>query len=168
MWKPKLETGTTRKGPARVAGGAMAHRRAVGGQKLAVGSVGLLLLAFLLAGSVYISNRVTGLRAEIAQLESQTEFLEAGSARLQSDWNKATAPAVIKDRAWQELGLFSPRNPDLVLVAQPVAGDKVSVWRRWLDNVGGADAAQAATVPGPSQGNMVSLSPRQVADWSRN
>lgn len=138
----------------------MAHRRTMGGRKLAAGAVAMLMVAVMLAGSVYVSNRVTGLRARIAGLESQRKFLEAGSARLQTDWNKQTAPTVIISRAEAELGLVTSTVPALVLVQRPASGDRTSVWRRWLDNVGGAQAAQAAVLPPAASGTMISLSPR--------
>ncbi len=163
MWKPKLDVGPEGAPGNRTNHGVMAHRRAVGGRKVL--AVGLLVLAsaILLAGSVYISNRVTGLRTEIAGLESRREFLEAGSAGLLTVWNKATAPAVVTARAQRELGLIVPAEPGLVLVRVPEYEQRVSPWRRLLDNMGGGAAAQAAeVVPNRIMGSMVSLRPRQV------
>ncbi len=113
MWKPKLEMTTAGPRQLQTGGCAMAHRRTMGGCKLLVGSLALVVTAALLAGSVHVSNRVTGLRTEIAGLESRREFLEAGSARLQTAWNSATAPKVITARAQDELGLICPSLPDL-------------------------------------------------------
>jgi len=163
MWKPRLESNTPGPGNSRVSIGAMAHRRTMGGRKLLAGSLALVLLAVMLAGSVYVSNRVTGLRAEIARLECRREFLEAGSARLLTAWNKATAPAMIISRARKELVLVKPEEPDLVLVQMPATGEAVSAWRRLWGNMGGPEAAQAAPVPADAPDGMVSLSP-QPAD----
>ncbi len=159
MWKTRLETAPRQMRPRS---GAMAHRRAVGGRGFLVTVVVGVLFAVMLAGSVYISNRVVGLRAEIARLEGRREFLEAGSAQLLTAWNKATAPAVIIERARRETGLIVAEDPDLVLVQLPSAAEKTSAWRRLLDNVGGADAAQAAPAPAFMSGSMVSLSPRRL------
>jgi hypothetical protein len=139
----------------------MAHRRAMGGRRMALASLLVLAVTFLMAGSVYVSNRVTGLRTEIARLESRRGFLEAGSARLLGQWNHATAPAVVVERASRELGLVAFDDPGLVLVQMPATGDQVSRWRQLLENVSAGtavQAAQAATSAG--QEPMVSLTPR--------
>jgi hypothetical protein len=164
MWKPKLDSNRTGSPCRRNKGGAMAHRRAVGGRRMALATLLVLVLTFLMAGSVYVSNRVTGLRMEIARLESRRGFLEAGSARLLGQWNQATAPAVIVERASHELGLVALDEPDLVLVQIPATGEQVSRWRRLLDNVGGgASVSSAVAAPVNGLDPMVSLTPRSLS-----
>ncbi len=160
MWKPKLELAPSGAPYEQKSNNAMAHRRAVGGRKVVLAILLLSVFAVLSAGSVYVSNRTTGMRAEIAQLENRREFLEAGSARLLTIWNKATAPSVIAERAHRELGLIVPDEPSLVLVAMPAGDARVSRWRLWLENVGGGDPAEATIVqPTWVIGSMVSLTP---------
>ena len=166
MWKANREPAPTRTPDKRTSSWAMAHRRGVGSRRVFAGTMLLLVFAVLLAGSVYVSNQVTGLRAEIARLEDRREFLEADSARLLTVWNKATAPAAITARARQELGLIMPAEPGLVLVQLPVSEQRVSPWRRLLDKVGGGDVAQAGEMNASwVMGSMVSLTPR--SNWSQ-
>jgi len=163
MWKPKLEMGPEGALCSRANSGVMAHRRCVGGRKLLCGALLVLMMGVLLAGSVFVSNRVTGLRTDIAGLESRREFLEAGSARLLTVWNRKTAPSVIIDRAERELGLVVPTEPGLVLVQLPANQQGPSPWRRLLDNMSGVDQLQAAELnPSWIMGSMVSLTPRPV------
>ncbi len=161
MWKPTLEMKPVDGRNSRTSDGVMAHRRCLGGSKLLSGACLFLMVGFLLAGSVVVSNRVTGLRAEIARLENRREFLEAGSARLLTVWNKATAPTMIITRAERELGLVVPTEPGLVLVQVPSGEQGVSAWRRLLENMSGGDELQAAELnPRWVMGSMVSLTPR--------
>lgn len=160
MWKAFRKPALGPTPDQRTSAGAMAHRRGVGSRRVFVGAMLLLVFAVLLAGSVYVSNRVIGLRAQIARLEDRREFLEADAARLLTIWNKATAPTVITARARRELGLVRPTEPGLVLVQLPVSEQRVSPWRRLLDNVGGGDVAQAGEMNASwVMGSMVSLTP---------
>ncbi len=160
MWKTKLEMTPLGAPGDRNSHSVMAHRRAVGGRKLAGGAVAVLVFTFLLAGSVYVSNCVTEMRAEIARLEEQRGFLEASSARLLTEWNRETAPALVIARAEQELGLILPAEPGLVLVQLREDEKRTSAWRRLLANMGGGDPLQAAELdPTWIMGSMVSLTP---------
>jgi len=142
-------------------GGAMAHRRQFVGCEVVYGVAVFALLALLLFASVVVSNRVTSLRSEISRLETESRILEAGSAQLIFAWNKATAQEVIKSRARRELGLITSDDPVLVLVPVDDAAPQVSRWRKILENMGGADAAQAGEMnPNWVMGSMISLTPR--------
>jgi hypothetical protein len=161
MWKPKLEITPAGAPGNRTNHGAMAHRRGMGGRKVLTGTGLLLLAAVLLAGSVFVSNRVTSSRSEIARLENRSEVLEASSARLLSVWNQAAAPSVIIARSEAELGLIVPEDPGLVLVQTLDDGERVNPLRRWLASVGGGQDAEAGELnPGLVMGSMVSLTPR--------
>jgi hypothetical protein len=142
----------------------MAHRRGVLRGKVTLTVLATLVLGLLLAGSVFISNQTTGLRARIAELESRREYLEAGSGLLLTRWNAATEPKVIVRRA-QKLGLEVQPDPGLVLVCrnadEGVSGGR---WRRFLSKFGGGGSAQAAADPsGLVMGAMISLTPRTAS-----
>ncbi len=144
---------------------AMAHRRGLVRGKVTLGIIGTLGLGLLLAGSVFISNQTTGLRTEIAALESRREFLEAGSGLLLTRWNAASSAKVITRRARVEIGLEVPENPGLVLVCRnEVCEDEgTGGWRRFLSRFGGGDVAQAAgDHVSLVVGSMVSLTPRNA------
>lgn len=161
MWKLKLNLAPVGAPCSHTNNGVMAHRRAVGGRNLLLGAVVAVVFAVLLAGSVYVSNQVTDMRAEISRLEDKRGFLEAGSARLLTVWNKETAPSVITGRARRELGLVVPDEPGLVLVQLRGDEQRTSAWRRLLENMGGADPVQASEMnPSWVMGSMVSLTPR--------
>lgn len=163
MWTARKEPKPLRRPVRRANNGIMAHRRAVVSRRVMAPALLMLVFAVLLIGSVYVSSRVTGLRAEIAELEDRREFLEAGSARLLTVWNKATAPAVITARARRELGLVAPAEPGLVLVQLPDDEQRISPWRRLLANVGGGEDARAEGLnPSWVMGSMVSLTTRQA------
>ncbi|MFT5233302.1 MAG: hypothetical protein ACI9UQ_001334 [Candidatus Krumholzibacteriia bacterium] len=158
MWKPALNDD----GAAHCAG-TMAHRRQFVGCEVLYGLCIFSLLGSMLFGSVIISNRVTSLRTEIARLENERTFLEAGSAELLFAWNKATNQEVITSRARRELGLITSDDPVLVLVPADEGTPEVSRWRKILENVGGADAAHASEVnPNWVMGSMISLTPRDA------
>ena len=158
MWQGNREQNP--QGPRRrTIIGAMAHRRGRVGRRIASGAASVLAIFLLLTASVVVSNRVAGLRTEIAALEDQRELLAAASASLLLEWNKATAPAVITERARTGLGLVAPMDPGLVLVQLPADGQRTSPWRRLLDRMGGGVAA-AEAAPAPVLGTMVSLTPR--------
>ena len=161
MWQPKQDLAHTQAPQQRTSGGVMAHRRTVGGRSVLLAVVSVVVFGFLLAGSVYVSNRVTDLRTGISRLEDRRGFLEAGTAGLLTKWNKAIAPAVITSRAQRELGLIVPDEPGLVLVELANEAEQTSAWRRLLENMGGGDPVQAAEFsPRMVMGSMVSLTPR--------
>ena len=142
----------------------MAHRRGLLRGKVTLGIIGTLGLGLLLAGSVFISNQTTGLRAGIADLESRREFLEAGSGQLLTQWNAATSAKVIIHRA-RAIGLEVQENPGLVLVCRDVDGHDAANcgWRRFLSRFGGGDAALAAgDQVSLVVGSMISLTPRNA------
>ena len=144
---------------------AMAHRRGLLRGKVTLAVLATLGLGLLLAGSVFISNQTTGLRASIAELESRREYLEAGSGLLLTRWNAATNPKVITRRA-QKIGLEIQQDPGLVLVCRndDDHGTAEGGWRKFLSRFGGGGSAQAASDPsGLVVGAMISLTPRSSA-----
>jgi len=160
MWNTRTDSAPVGAPGNRTNNGVMAHRRGLGSRKVLISALLVLVFAVLLGGSVYVSNRVTEFRSEIARLESRREFLESGSARLLTVWNKATSPQVITTRARRELGLVVPTDPGLVLVQVPDGGPRTSRWQRLLDSMGGGDPAQASELnPAWVMGSMVSLTP---------
>jgi hypothetical protein len=145
----------------------MAHRKRLFRGRVACGVLGGLTVGWLLAGSIFISNETTALRARIAVLEAEKEFLEADTGNLMTRWNAATTAPVILRRARTELGLVAPENPDLVLVCRdaPARPAGSGVWRKFLSRFGGGTEARAAEDPtGLVTGAMVSLTPRTNAD----
>lgn len=148
---------------------AMAHRRGLIRGKVTLAVTGTLVLALLLAGSVFFSNQTTGLRTRIAELESRKEFLEADSGQLLTCWKADTRAPVIISRARKELGLRVQENPGLVLVCRNEPGRSATGgrWRKFLSRFGGGDEAQAGVdQTGLVAGSMISLTPRyaSVAD----
>ena len=144
---------------------AMAHRRGLIRGKVTLTVTGTLVMTLLLAGSVFFSNQTTGLRSELAELESQREFLEAGSGQLLTRWKAATSAKVIIRRARAEIGLEVQENPGLVLVCRDEKGRNAGHdrWRRFLSRFGGGGTAQAAVDPsGLVVGSMISLTPRNA------
>lgn len=147
----------------------MAHRRSLVAGRVAAGLLAGSAIALLLSGVVFLSNAVTGLRSEIAALESSKCCLEAASAELQLSWNRATRPAAIRERARLELGLVDPVEPALVLVrADRNDPSARAAWKQWLERIGGGQVAQAAqTVPDLARPGLVSLVPRAEAGTVR-
>jgi hypothetical protein len=144
---------------------AMAHRRGFLRGKVTQAALVTLVLGLLLAGSVFISNQATGLRASMADLEYRREFLEASSGLLLTRWNADTNPKVIIRRA-QKIGLEIQEDPGLVLVCRndEDQGDSEGGWRKFLSRFGGGGSAQAAADPsGLVAGAMSSLTPRSAA-----
>jgi len=144
--------------------GTMARRRGIFTARLLGSLLAVLLLGLLMGGRVFISNQITDLRAEIACLEDQKEFLEAGQADLQAAWNEATSPRTVRRRAESELGLVLPAQPGLALVAVPTDGNGADgLWQRMMDRLGvdGGPLAQAASME-KLTGAMVSLTPRSA------
>ena len=142
---------------------AMAHRRGLLRGKVTLAVMGTLVLGLLLAGSVFVSNQTTGLRSSVAELESQRDYLEAGTGQQLTRWKAATCAKVITRRAHRELGLVVQDNPGLVLVCRnDMGGQGAGVsWRRFLSRFGGGGAAQAAVDrTGRIEGTMISLTPR--------
>ncbi len=143
----------------------MAHRRSLVAGRVVVGILGGTAIAMILSGVVFLSNEVTALRSEIAGLENRKCCLEAASADLQVRWNHATQPAVIRERAWAELGLADPVEPALVLVrTDDWEDDTPAAWSRWLEHIGGGtDAVAGEMATGTAAPRFVSLVPRAVA-----
>ncbi len=132
----------------RAKAGAMAHRHSVASRNVAMVTV-LILLAFILfMFMVQVSNQVNGLRARIASLQDQQEYLEANGAALLAKWNKATTNSEITLRAQQELGLQLPVGPAFVLVRDGV-GNSRSAWHNIFQGLT-QGTANAAEVPGNS------------------
>jgi hypothetical protein len=162
MWKPDLRRLPEAGPAARRDSRNMAIRRRMVRGKVTFAVLGIAVLVLMLGGSVFVSNQVTGLRADIARLEERQDFLEAGSAQLQTAWNRATCVEVIAARAAQ-IGLHVPVEPGLVLVeADPAAGDRAGTLRRLIGRLGGAAEASAAEFPRTVTGTMVSLHPRRT------
>jgi hypothetical protein len=165
MWKPDINFKCPSGQNTRRCAGTMAHRRRLPRGKVTCTILGVLGVGMLLAGSIFISNQTTLMRAEIAGLDSRRECLEAGSGTLMTQWNAATSAQVIVRRARAELGLIVPEEPGLVLVCQvgEPASSGSGLWKKFLSRFGGADAAQAA---GDQMnlvvGSMVSLTPRSA------
>jgi hypothetical protein len=140
----------------------MAHRRGLLRSKVTLAALATLFMGLLLAGSVFVSNQTTGLRAGIADLESRRDVLEAVSGELLAEWNAATSAKVIIARA-RGIGLEVQANPDLVLVShdEATSGHVPGGWRRYLSRFGGGGSAQAAVDQmGLVAGAMISLTPR--------
>jgi hypothetical protein len=162
MWKPDLrripDTGPN---PRRDSRNMAIRRRMVRG-KVTFAVLGIAVLVIMLGGSVFVSNQVTGLRADIARLEDRQDFLEAGSAELQTAWNRATSADVITARA-ARVGLRVPAEPGLVLVVgDPAADEQPGTLQRLFGRLGGAAEARAAAFPQTVTGTMVSLHPRRA------
>ena len=147
----------------------MAHRRSLVAGRLVAGLLAGSAIAVILSGVVFLSNKVTSLRSEIASLENRKCCLEAASADLQVRWNRATQPAVIRERASAELGLVDPGEPALVLVrADRDDRDGPAAWASWLERIGGgADALASEPAADASAPRFVSLVPRSVAGTVR-
>lgn len=147
----------------------MAQRRSLVAGRVVAGLLAGSAVALLLAGVVFLSNSVTGLRSQIAALESHKCCLEAASADLQVRWNQATRPTVIRERARRELGLIDPGEPALVLVRAERTGESGrAAWTRVLDRIGGGQVAQASEAATATIGpGLVSLVPRAAAGTVR-
>ena len=139
----------------------MAHRQGLLSVKVWTFLAAGLVLAALMAGRVLILNQMTNMRANIAVLEDRKGFLETRSAILQKTLNHETSAAVICRRARNELKLFSPLEPGLVLVKLPDESGRSSwTWPAWLEGLAGGDQAQAGDFPRlETPGKMVHLSP---------
>jgi hypothetical protein len=162
MWKPDIPVART-KGPAeRRDSRNMAIRRRLVRGKVTFGILGITVLVVMLGGSVFVSNQVTGMRADIARLDARQDFLEAGSALLLTDWNRATSSEVIIPRAARDLDLEVPDLPQLVLVETgPDEGVESNAFRRLIGRIQGATEARASELhPIAAAGTMVSLQPR--------
>ena len=153
----------------RSRGADMAHRRSLATGRVVIGLLAGLTITILMAGAVFLSNEVTSLRSGIAVLGNRRCCLEAESARLQTVWNRVSAPQVIMERAWAEGGLVVPEVPALVLVRADLEDSRSEgVWRNLLDGIGGGTDAQATGIP-PRRGSngLVSLTPRAMAGADR-
>ena len=146
----------------------MAHHRNLATGRVMVGLLAGVTVGLLMAGAVFLSNSVTNLRANIANLESRKCCLEAESAHLQTNWNLSTAPQVIMERAGKR-GLVVPAEPALVMVR---AGEEerslARTWQNLLGGLGGGTDAQATSVPVRREAlQLVSLVPRAMAGQER-
>lgn len=166
MWKPDIPAARTKGPAARRDSRNMAIRRRLIRGKVTFAILGITVLVLMLGGSVFVSNQVTAMRADIARLESRQDFLEAGSAMLLTDWNRATSSEVIIPRATRDLGLEVPELPQLVLVEAPAdEGVGGNAFRRLIGRFQGASEARASELPPmAAAGTMVSLQPRQSRD----
>ena len=165
MWKPDIPVARTKGPAARRDSRNMAIRRRLVRGKVTFAILGIVVLVIMLGGSIFVSNEVTAMRADIARLESRQDFLEAGSALLLTDWNRATSSEVIIPRATRVLGLEVPELPQLVLVeTDPDEGATGNAFRRLIGRIQGATEARASELPPlATAGTMVSLQPRHTA-----
>ena len=145
----------------------MAHRKSLTAGRLVMGLLVGVTTTLMLAGTVFLSNEVTNLRADIAELENQKCCLQASNADLQSAWNAATAADVILARAERE-GFVIPDEPALVLVCTDVRDEVRSrPWQHLLDHLGGGTEAMATGLPARADDSgLVSLVPRAARDES--
>ena len=135
--------------------GAMARRKGVLTTQLVMVVVVAVLLSLLMGGRIFLTNQITGLRSQVADLANQKEFLEASSARLHMKWNNASSRKVIVARAEKELGLIVPEKPGLVLVCMNDPKKDQGVLRKLWEGLPASDEAEELVA-----GAMVSLVPR--------
>lgn len=162
MWKPDMPVARTQGPDARRDSRNMAIRRRLIRGKVTFAILGIMVLVVMLGGSVFVSNQVTDMRADIARLEARQDFLEAGSALLLTEWNRATSSEVIIPRAARDLDLHVPVLPQLVLVeTDPAVIQGGNALRRLIGKLQGATEARASAMPPmAAAGTMVSLTPR--------
>ncbi len=142
---------------------SMAQRKGVLTLRVVLILGATLLLGSLMASRIFLTNQITGLRANVAELESRKEFLEAGSARLFTHWNRVSNGDLIVQRAERELGLVVPENPGLVLVCSKMAESQNGAWYKLKSRLPGKDLARIkAGAEEMVTGAMVSLTPRGV------
>jgi cell division protein FtsB len=140
---------------------AMARRKGVLTFRLVMVVCLGLLLGSIMAGRIFLTNQITVLRARVADLESRKEFLEAGSARLYTQWNTASSGEVIVERARRELGLIIPEHPGLVLVCAEPKSERQGTWQKFKDGLPGQDLARITSdAEDMMAGAMISLTPR--------
>ena len=153
-------------GNAVVAGdGAMARRKGVITTRVVMIMGLIFLVGGLMAGRIFLSNQITGLRDRVADLESRKEFLEAGSARLHLNWNRVSNADIVMARATRELGLVVPESPALVLVCLNKKEEGKSVWGKLKAGVLGTGLAKVGSeageaIEGAMNGALVSIEPR--------
>lgn len=124
----------------------MAHRHSVASWNVAAGVLCTFLAFMFFLGMVQVSNQVNGLRAHIAVLQDQQDFLEANGASLLAEWTKATRSETITGRAIGELGLQLPATPALVLLRSGSDQGRSS-WQSLFQGFS-QGTANAAEVPG--------------------
>lgn len=143
---------------------AMARRKGVVTTRVAVVFSVVVLLGILMAGRIYLTNRITGLRARVAGLENRREFLEATLAQGQSRWNEISRDQVIIQRAERELGLVVPGDPGLVLVCVSDPKARTGLWSRLKGEFLAAKMTpQGARAGEVMTGSMISLVDRRAA-----
>ncbi len=135
--------------------GAMARRKGVLTTQVVMVVVVAALVGLLLGGRIFLTNQITSMRARVADLENQKEFLEAGSAKLHMNWNHASSGEVVVARAQKELGLIVPEKPGLVLVCLDGPKKDKNVLRDLWAGLPASDQAGELVA-----GAMVSLVPR--------
>jgi cell division protein FtsB len=118
--------------------GTMARSRCVAGRpavRVIVAGIGATLL---LAHLVALANGVVNLRRQIDGLQSEKSYLEARYALRIAQWNRLSSREMIVARAEKELGLITPDGPGPVIVMTDGTTERPqSVWRRFLDAIGG-------------------------------
>lgn len=153
-------------GNAVVSGdGAMARRKGVVTTRVALLLTVILLVGSLMASRIFLTNQITGIRSRVADLENQKEFLEAGSAQLHLNWNRASNAEVVMNRARKELGLTVPESPGFVLVCLDKKSEDKSVWDRLKAGVlktelGEVGSGAGEAMAGAVSEAMISLEPR--------
>jgi cell division protein FtsB len=117
----------------RPAAGAMACQRRLTRRPVLLAVCAGFAATGLLVQIIALANNVNALRAEIAELTAQREYLRAETARLTAVWNEVTAPEVVIRRAREELGLVAPdgATPVVVMLDDAERGGSPA-WRRWL------------------------------------
>jgi len=117
----------------RATAGAMARRRRLTGRPVLVAIFVGAVVTGLLVQIISLANSVHGLRADIACIDENREYLRAEVARLTRSWNEVTAPEVVIRRAGEELGLVVPDGATPVVVMLEDAGrGRSPAWRRLL------------------------------------
>ena len=135
----------------------MAQRKGMVTTQVVITVAVVVLVALLMGGRIFLTNQITGLRARVADYESQKEFLEAGSAQLHKDWNRESSGEVIIRRAQKELGLIVPQEPGLVLVCLREDHKGQGVLKKLWDGLSVSESAGEVVA-----GAMVSLVPRSA------
>ncbi len=135
----------------------MAQRKGVITSRVVAVICLVVVVGGLMAGRIFLTNQITGLRSRVADLENQKEFLEASSAKLHMKWNDASSRKVIVARAEKELGLIVPEKPGLVLVCMNSPKKDQGVLRKLWEGLPASAEAEELVA-----GAMVSLVPRSA------
>ncbi|MCP4293221.1 MAG: hypothetical protein GY780_15460 [bacterium] len=142
---------------------SMARRRGVVSKRFLKGFLLVMVVGLIMAGRIFLTNQITGLRARVADLESQREFLEAGSAKLHWQWNCASNSKAVVQRAEDELGLVLPQTPGPVLVCMGKDPDDKTTWKKMGQGLMQGDLAAVSNEAGQVVTDvMISLEPRSA------